>query len=104
MGKVIKLKIGQFKTNKSVYSLIHSSRKSAYTNSTNNTTNYQQEVILEKLNFIDGIINKYKVVYTQTVTDKSTLTNNNNSSQIQLQKKSSSTPAYSIDNKQANLE
>ncbi len=99
----IKLRVGQFKTNKSIYSFINSNRKSAYSNSIKNTTNYEQEVILEKLSFIDQIINKYNLVYRQTVSDKSTLTTTDNSSKIQLQK-SSQKPTYSIDNKQTSLE
>ena len=62
---IIKLKIKQFKTNKSIHSFI-STNKSSSGKKKNTDLSYQQEVILEKLNIIDEIINKYNADYYET--------------------------------------
>lgn len=63
---IIKLKIGQFKTNNSIRNFIGNQDKlKSYNNehSDYSSLNYEQSIILEKLNFIDEIINKYNGVY-----------------------------------------
>ena len=59
---IIKLKINQFKTNKSIQSFLTSHGKKAQTKEkkSDDILNYEQEVFLEKLSFIDNIINNNK--------------------------------------------
>jgi hypothetical protein len=65
---VIKLKINQFKTNKSIQNFLSPSSESSQLKNQNesNLLNYEQAVVLEKLNVIDQIINKYRDNYYDT--------------------------------------
>lgn len=65
---VIKLKINQFKTNKSIQNFLSPSSEYSQLKNQNesNPLNYEQAVVLEKLNVIDQIINKYRDNYYDT--------------------------------------
>ncbi len=77
---IIKLKVNQFKTNKSIDNFISSNGKG-----NNGVLNYEQEVILEKLNIIDRIINKYSDTYNNNSIKISSI-NLEKDSQIELKK------------------
>ncbi len=62
--RIIDLKISQFKTSKSVHNFLENNRKQGY-NQTENT--YRQDLVVERLNFIDQVINKYNNNYETSV-------------------------------------
>lgn len=67
--RVIKVKINQFKTNKSIHTFLSSKSKNShynYNHSGDYNFEYEQEIILEKLNFIDQILDKYNADYYET--------------------------------------
>jgi len=67
--RVIKVKINQFKTNKSIHTFLSSKSKNShynYNHSGDYNSEYEQEIILEKLNFIDQILDKYNADYYET--------------------------------------
>ncbi|MTF39051.1 proton extrusion protein PcxA [Cyanobacterium aponinum] len=67
--RVIKVKINQFKTSKSIHTFLSSKSKNShynYNNSGDYNFEYEQEIILEKLNFIDQILDKYNADYYET--------------------------------------
>lgn len=61
--QIINLKINQFKTSKSVHHFLDNSLKN---NKNLQEIDYQKDIILERLNFIDEIINKYNSNYYET--------------------------------------
>ena len=65
---IIKLKINQFKTNKSIHNFLQNQSNSSQLKgqNENNIVNYEQSVVLEKLNIIDQIVNKYSDQYYDT--------------------------------------
>lgn len=65
--RVIKLKINQFKTNKSIQNFLSSNTKNTnHQYSGEYNLEYEQGIILEKLSFIDKILDKYNPEYYQT--------------------------------------
>jgi hypothetical protein len=61
--QIINLKINQFKTSKSVHHFLDNNLKN---NQNQSEIDYQKDIILERLNFIDQIINKYNNNYYET--------------------------------------
>lgn len=58
--RVIDVKINQFKTSKSVHNFFENSQKQEYNQTENN---YTEELVLERLNLIDQVVNKYNNDY-----------------------------------------
>lgn len=93
--RVIKLNINQFKTNKSIHNFLSSNTKNIgnHKYSGEYDLEYEQGIILEKLNFIDQILDKYNNYYYETASvkieddiDKPNTINNNLSKQKRSQK------------------
>ena len=85
---VIKLKINQFKTNKSIHNFIaHKSKSSQFKNEKESgLLNYEEAVVLEKLNIIDQVVNKYSDNYYDTSVKINASSDTNKSSSINLKK------------------
>lgn len=95
--RVIRLKINQFKTSKSIHNFLTSNTKNNhFKHPGEHSLEYEQEIILEKLSFIDRILDKYNYHYYDTASvkmhpDRSKSSINNNLAKQKITKKQEKT-------------
>ncbi|MBL1211088.1 proton extrusion protein PcxA [Geminocystis sp. GBBB08] len=97
--RVINLKINQFKTSKSIHNFFENNHKQGY-NSTED--NYTEELVLDRLNFIDNIVNKYNNYETSINVVQIKESNINNNGQALALNKSNLSSSQSINNSSNN--